>query len=100
MGKGERGFDCGAEGVFVNAIGGGAGGTAFSDGANGNCESVFGDVLVNGVVGETGQSAGDFVNVDFGSFGAGGFGETKNRFNDATKFALGEKVSGSCAGVL
>src|SRR6266481_8613596 len=52
---------------------------------------------MNGVIRETSERAGDFVNLDFGFFGAGGLGETKNRFDEAAKFALGEEVGGSCA---
>src|SRR5712672_441968 len=79
--EGERSFDGGAERVFVNAIGGGASGAAIGDGADGNGESVLSNILVNAVVGETCERAGDFVNVDFGFFGTGGFGETKNGFD-------------------
>ncbi len=94
VGEGERSFDGGAEGIFVDAIGGGTGGAAVGDSSNGNCETVLGDVLVDGVVGEAGESVGDFVNVDFGFFGSGGFCETKNGDDDFAEFALVEKIRG------
>src|SRR6267154_25774 len=72
--EGERGFDSGTKGVFVNAIGGSARGAAIGDGANGNRQAMLGDVLVNGVVGETGQGVRNFVNVNFRFFGSSGFG--------------------------
>src|SRR6266478_4423871 len=74
VGEGERSFDRGAKRVFVNAIGGGARGAAVGDGSNGDSQTVLGDVLVNGVVGETGQGVRDFVNVHFRFFGSSGFG--------------------------
>ena len=74
VGEGERSFDGGAEGIFVNAIGGGARGAAIGDGANGNRQTVLGDVLMNGVVGETGQGVRDFVNLNFRFCGSSGFG--------------------------
>ena len=53
-----READCGgkhaAEGFFVGFVGGGAGGAAVHDGADGDAEGVFGYVLVDGVVGEAG----------------------------------------------
>jgi len=55
---------------------------------------MLGNVLVNGVVGETGEGVSDFVDVDFGFFGSGRFREAKNGGYDAAKFALGEKFSG------
>ncbi len=55
VGEGQRGFDGGAEGVFVDAIGGGACGAMVDDGSNGNVEAALGDVLVDGVVGEAGE---------------------------------------------
>jgi len=74
VGEGERSFDRSAKRVFVNAIGGGARGAAVGDGSNGDSQTVLGDVLVNGVVGETGQGVRDFVNVNFRFFGSSGFG--------------------------
>src|SRR6266436_3019974 len=73
-GQGERSFDRRTEGVFVNAVGGGAGGAAIGDGANRNGQTMLGNVLVNGIVGETAQGVGDCVDVDFGLFRSGGFG--------------------------
>ena len=93
----ERSFGRGAERVFINAIRGGARSAAVDDGADGNRQPVFGDVLVNGVVGETRQSVGNFVHVDFRLFGSCGFPKTKNRIGDAPKLALVKKLRGSCA---
>ena len=95
--KRERGFDRGAEGVFINTIRGRARGSAINDGANRNRQPVLGDVLVNGVVGETRQCIRNFVHVDFRLFGSCGFRQTKNRADDAAKLALVEKLRGSCA---
>ena len=92
--EGKRSFDGGAKRIFVDAIGGGAGGAAIDNGANGNGEAMLGDVLVDGVVGEARQSVGNFVDVDFGFFGAGGLGEAENGIDDAAQFALGEKFRG------
>ena len=38
--------------IFVNAVGGDAGGAAVDDGANGDNQAVLGDMLMDGVVGE------------------------------------------------
>ena len=90
------GFDGGAEGVFVDAIGGGTCGAVVDDGSNGNIEAALGDVLVDGVVGEAGERVGGFVDVDFGFVGAGGFGEAENGIDDAAQFVLGEQLGGRC----
>ena len=95
--KREGGFDRGAKRVFINAIRGGARGSAIDDRANRNRQPVLGDVLVNGVVGETRQRVRNFVHVDFRLFGSCGFRQTKNRADDAPKLALVEKLGGSCA---
>jgi len=58
---------------------------------------MLGDVLVNGVVGETRQCVRNFVHVDFRLFGSRGFRQTKNRADDAAKLALVEKLRGFCA---
>jgi len=74
MSEGERSFDGGAERVFIDTIGGGAGGAAIGNRTDGDGQAMLGDVLVNGVVGETGQGVGNFVDVNFGLFRSGGFG--------------------------
>src|SRR6266566_1119608 len=98
--EGERSFDGGAERVFVDSIRGGARGAAVGDRANRNRQAVLGDVLVNGIVGETRQRVGNFVDVDFGFFGCRGFRQTENCVGDAAKFALGEKFGSDCARLL
>jgi len=80
--QGQGSLDGGAEGVFVDAICGGAGGAAVDYGSNGNVEAALGDVLVDGVVGEAGERVGGFVYVNFGFLGACGFGEAKNCVDD------------------
>ena len=95
--KRERGFDRGADRVFINAIGRGASGSAVNDRANRNRQAMLGDVLVNSVVGETRQCVRNFVHVDFRLFGSRGFRQTKNRADDAPKLAIVEKLRGSCA---
>ena len=57
-------------------------------------------VLVNGVVGETGQRVRNFVDVDFGVLGGRGFQQMKDGVGDAAKFALGEKLGSQCACLL
>src|SRR5438309_1324296 len=98
--EGERGFDRGAERVFVEAIRRGARGSPVGDGANRNREAVLGDILVDGVVSKTGQRVGNFVDVDFGFFGCRGFRQTKDCVSDAAKFVLSEKLGGGCPGLL
>ena len=95
--EGERGFDRGAERVFVEAIRRGARRSPVGDGANRNREAVLGDVLVDGVVGKTGQRVGNFVDVDFGFFGCREYRQTKDCVSDAAKFALREKLGGERA---
>jgi hypothetical protein len=87
----KRRFDRGAQRVFVDAIGGGAGGAAVDDGANGHGEAAFGDVLVDGVVGEARERVVDFVDVDFGLVGFGGCREAQDVLDDGAQFALGEQ---------
>src|SRR5258708_5159301 len=86
--EGARSFDRSAKGVFVNAISGGARVAAIGDGANRNRQAMLGDVLLNGVVGEAGQSGRHFVNVDFRFCGSSGFGATKHRVDNAAQFGL------------
>ncbi len=95
VGKRERRFDRGAERVFIDAIGRGARGSAVNDRADGNRQPMLGDVLVNGVVGETRQRVRNFVHVNFRLFGSCGFRQTKNRVDDAPKLALVKKLRGS-----
>ena len=52
---------------------------------------MFGYVLVNAVVGETRERVGNFVYVDFGFFGSGGFGEVQSGGDHLAEFALVEK---------
>jgi hypothetical protein len=50
--------------------------------------------LVDGVVGETREGVGGFVDVDFGFPGAGGFGEAENGIDDAAQFLFREQWHG------
>ena len=59
-------FEGGGERVLIQAIGGDARGTAVDDGANGNREAVFGDILMNGVIGKACQRVDHFVDFNFG----------------------------------
>ena len=63
----ERGgvFDRHPERIFVDAVGGDTGSAAVDDGADGNDEALFGNMLVNGVIGEAGEGVDGFVNLDF-----------------------------------
>ena len=95
--KRERNFDRGAKRVFMNAIGCGARSAAVDDRANRHRQPVLGNVLMDGVVGETRQRVRNFVHMDFRLFGSRGFRETKNGIDDSPKLALVEKFSGSGA---
>jgi hypothetical protein len=78
MGELQRGLYRCAKRIFVKAIGGGTGGAAVYDGSNGDGDAVFGDVLVNGVVGEAREGVDSFLKVDFGFVGSGEFAEAQN----------------------
>ena len=50
----DGGSEHAAQGFFVGLVGGGAGGAAVHNGADGDAQGVFGYVLVDGVIGEAG----------------------------------------------
>ena len=93
-GQRERSFDRGAQRVLIDAVGGGARGAAVNNGTNRNRQPMLSDVLMNAIVGETRQGIGNFVDVDFRLLGSRGFGETKNRLDNAAKLAFVEKLRG------
>ncbi len=62
MRKLQRRFNRGVKRIFVETIGGGASGAAVDDGSNGDGDAVFGDVLVNGVIGEARECVDSFSN--------------------------------------
>ena len=88
--EGERRHNRGAERIFVDSIRSGTRGATVDNGSNRNVQPAFGDVLVDGVVGEARERVGGLVDVDFGFVGARGFREPQNRFDDSAQFALGK----------
>ena len=93
--EGFGGGDDAAEGVEIGFIGGGAGGAAVEDSADGDDEILLGDVLVDGVIGEAGESGGDDVDFDFGFVGVG---EGDDLLGEAAELGGAEGVVGGGAG--
>jgi hypothetical protein len=77
-----------AKRVFIDAIGGYPSGAPIQGGTDRNDHSVFGDVLMNGVVGEASEGFDRFVDVHLGFGSALGSGETQDGGGEIVEFAL------------
>src|SRR5260370_28518165 len=80
----KRRFDSSAKRIFVDAIGGSAGSAVVDDRSNGNREALLSHVLMNSVVGEARERAGNLLDVHFRPVRHGGFGEAQDGIDDST----------------
>ncbi len=81
--EGDGGRHHAAKRFVVRLVGGGARGAAIDHGADGDAERMFGDILVNRVVGEARERVGCGADVDFGFVR---FAQLEDLLGDALEF--------------
>ena len=87
-GQRQRRIDGGAQGIFIDAIGGYARGAPFGDRSDGNGYAMLRNILMNGVVGKTGEVVENFFDMDFCFFRARRFRKSQNIVNDSMQTTL------------
>ena len=85
----KRGFNRCPERIFIEPICGRASGAAIHDSSNRNGNSMFCDILVDGVVSEARERIDGFIDLNFGFVGTGNFAKAQNRRYALLQFALG-----------
>jgi hypothetical protein len=78
-----------AQRILIDTVGGNAGGAAIGGGSDRNNQTMFSDVLVNGVVRETSQGFDGLIDLHFGFWNVLRLGQAKNGGGDGVEIALG-----------
>src|SRR5438477_8577203 len=81
-----------AERIFIQAICSDASGAAVHDSANGDSDSVLGNILVDGVVRKARERVDGLIDLHFGFVCAGDFAQAQDGINMLFEIAFGEEM--------